>query len=303
MNEIFDKLIIRITITLVLSLMLYLFKYAHAIFYPSAKLQVFRNFYPARNSADTLHLFSRIIGIGIIFSGIYFNITQGFGLALIKFIIHAITALTLYLLSIYTLESIIFFNFEYGDEVIRKKNISYAIISFSSSISLAIIVKAVVTDSNNSLLVLFFMWLLAMVLYGFTTKFYRFVSRLSFNKLIIHKNLAIAFSYSGHLLGSAFLIVSAFDHKLVTIENYTLQVLIKVILAALILPLFHKALILIFNIRLEGDFKGNENENTHEFIGPPMGQGVYEGTLFFTSSFLTSVIINHILFGNFYPMM
>jgi hypothetical protein len=73
MNEIFDKLLIRILFTLFICLALFLYKYAHVIFYPSNKKQILKKIYPSENYIDTLHIFSRLIGVALIFSTLEFN--------------------------------------------------------------------------------------------------------------------------------------------------------------------------------------------------------------------------------------
>ena len=88
MNEIFDKLIIRILIAFTLCLIIFIYKYAHVFFYPIAKKQLFKKFYPTRNIADTLHFFSRIIGIGILLSHINLNTEEGILFAFFSFFIN-----------------------------------------------------------------------------------------------------------------------------------------------------------------------------------------------------------------------
>ncbi|MDH5414009.1 MAG: hypothetical protein OEW87_07720, partial [Flavobacteriaceae bacterium] len=73
MNEIFDKLVIRVLFTLFIIIALFLYKYAHIIFYPSNKKQILKKFYPSENYVDTLHIFSRLIGVALIFSTLEFN--------------------------------------------------------------------------------------------------------------------------------------------------------------------------------------------------------------------------------------
>lgn len=145
MNELFDKLILRVVFTLFLCLVLFLYKYAHSFLYPSSRHQLFKRFFPSKNSSDTLHFFSRIIGVGIIFSESSFNMSEGIYYALFDFMIQSITICGTYLLSIYIIESIVLYNFEYHDEIIKRKNFSYSLISFANSLGLAYIIKTVVS--------------------------------------------------------------------------------------------------------------------------------------------------------------
>ena len=301
MNELFDKLILRIVFTLFLCGILFLYKYAHSFLYPSSRTQIFKRFFPSKNSADTIHLFSRLIGIGIIFSEFYFTMSDKFYLVLIDFFIHATLVSFIYLISIYIIESIVLYNFEYHDEIIKRKNISYALISFSNSIAVAYILKGVSSVSQSSVIILFFLWLLSMVLLGFATKSYSLISKLSFNRLLVQKNLAVGLSYLGFIWGWALVINSSFDHELLNIKWYSIHVILKLILALIIIPIFRSGLIFIF--KLQDDFnttsksKVTTNDTTAE-----IGYGVYEGAIFFTSCYLTTVITGNINFGNFYPV-
>ena len=200
MNELFDKLIIRVIFALFICLTVFLYKYAHSFFYPSARLQLFRHFYPSQNPAYTLHFFSRLIGIGIIFSEFYFHVSEGIVLAISDFLVHSALAFFLYLVSIYIVESIALYNFEYRDEILRKKNMSYAIICFTHSLCVAYIVKTVLIVSKDSLIALLLLWPFAMVVIGFAIKSYRLISKLSFNKLLLQKKYL-----HGHILHRLFL--------------------------------------------------------------------------------------------------
>ncbi|ATH08962.1 hypothetical protein BIY24_13695 [Halobacteriovorax marinus] len=301
MNELFDKLILRIVFTLFLCGILFLYKYAHSFLYPSSRTQIFKRFFPSKNSADTIHLFSRLIGIGIILSEFYFTMSDKFYLVLIDFFVHATLVSFIYLISIYIIESIVLYNFEYHDEIIKRKNMSYALISFSNAIAVAYILKGVSSVSQSSIIILLFLWLLSMVLLGFSTKSYSLISKLSFNRLLVQKNLAVGISYLGFIWGWALVINASFDHELLNLKWYSIHVILKLILALLIIPIFRSGLIFIF--KLQDDFnianksKANTNDSSAE-----IGYGVYEGAIFFTSCFLTTVITGNINFGNFYPV-
>src|SRR5690606_21530913 len=138
----FDKLILRIVFTIVVCAMLFFYKYAHMMLHPSSRKQIFREFHPTKNSADTLHFFARLIGIGILFSEFRFDLSDGFFMALLDFVIQGFFAAGLYVVSIYTLESIVLYNFEYHDEIVKKRNMSYALVSFANSIALALVLKS-----------------------------------------------------------------------------------------------------------------------------------------------------------------
>lgn len=289
MNETFDRLLIRILFTIFICVALVLYKYAHIIFYPSGKKQILKSIYPSENYVDTLHIFSRIIGVSIIFSTLEFNEYIGISISLAHFLIWSLIGFSLYLLSIYISESIIFYNFEYKDEVLKKKNPAYGIIGFINSICLALLVKTIFKEAESSLIILLIMWLFAMVLYGFGTKLYKYSSPINFNSQMIQKNIGLGAAYGGYLLGVTIIIMASFSHEHRDIVSYLFQVVLKVLLGALILPLF--------KIGIQFIFKTDEKDQDHNNIG----HGVYVGSVFLSASFLTSIIVEQINFGTIYP--
>lgn len=294
MNDIFDKLLIRILFTIFICIALFLYKYAHVLFYPSGKKQILKRIYPIENAADSIHLFSRLIGVALIFSILEFNEYSGILISLFHFLTWSVVGFSLYLLSIYIMESIIFYNFEYKDEILKKKNMSYAIISFTTSICLAFIVRTIFKESESSLVIAVILWLFALVLFGFATKFYHKVSKMNFNSLMIQKNIGLSLSYSGFLLGATVIITCTFSHEHHSIMTYITQTVLKTLLGALILPLFMIGIKSVF--KLEDEFKHTPDEDKSH-----IGFGIYEGAVFLTGALLTSIIIGQIHFGTIYP--
>ncbi|MDD0852667.1 hypothetical protein HBN50_06140 [Halobacteriovorax sp. GB3] len=300
MNELFDKLILRFVFTLFLCGALFLYKYAHSFLYPSSRNQLFKRFFPSKNSPDTLHLFARIVGIGIIFSEFTFNMSDGISMALIDFVIEAILISGFYLASIYIVESIVLYNFEYNDEIIKRKNFSYALVCLAHSLGLAYIIKTVVAVSQTSVVMIFFLWLFAIVLIGFATKSYSLISKLSFNRLMVQKNLAVGVSYLGFIWGWCIIISSALNHELNDIKWYSIWVILKILLSLIIIPFFKKGLVFIFSV--QDDLMTKSSDGKAVSTQAEFGYGVYEGAIFFTSCFLTTVITSNINFGTFYPI-
>lgn len=298
MAEIFDRLIIRVLLAAFVCVMIYLYRYAHIIFYPPLKRQVLKKINPSENSADTLHLFSRLIGISIIFSSITFNESSGIFLSLFHFAVWGSIAIVLYLLSLYIIESIVFYNFDYTDEILKRKNMSYAIISFCHALVIAFLTRTIMMEAENSLVILLVLWLYMLVIVGFSVKYYTFISKLTFNRLLIQKNLSLCFSYGGFSLGAGFIISSCFDQEHYDITVYCIQVLLKTVLSLIIFPLFKKGLVKIFPIRM-GDERGLEGQIENEMLS--LGYGFYEGSLFISGAILTTMIVNRIQFGTIYP--
>jgi hypothetical protein len=300
MSELFDKLILRIVFTLFICGILFLYKYAHLLFYPSSRFQLFKRFYPAKNAPSTIHLFSRIIGIGIIFSEFYFYMSDGIFMALFDFLILSCTVSSIYLLGVYIVDSIVLYNFEYSDEVLKRKNYNYALITFAHAIGVATLLKKIVSVSNDSLIVLFFLWLFAIVLIGVTLKFYNYVSSLPVKRLMGQESLAMGFNYLGVFFGTTIIISSALNHQLENIKWYIVQVILKILLSIIIFPFFKKGLIFIFKI--QDELKAKIKQDSAALLEVETGVGVFEGSVFFTACFLTTIITGQIHFGTFYPI-
>ena len=299
MNELYDKLILRVIFAVLVCFMIYIYKQAHLVLYPSIKHQLLKKFFPSKNSTDTIHLFARIIGLGLIFSDFHINLSSGIGVAFMAMMIESLIIIALYLGSIYIIESVTLYNFEYADEILRRKNYSYSVICFSHSIGLALLINTIVRVSQGSLIIIFFLWLFSMVLIGFGAKSFPLLSKLSFNRLLVQKNIAIAFSYTGFFWGQCLIISSAFDHTLTDIRWYSIQVITKIILSLIIIPIFMKALVFIFNIQNEVPTTTDKNGVISSDV--EIGYGIYEGAIIFTTCFLTTVITGQITFGSFYP--
>ncbi len=299
MNELFDKLILRIVLSIFVCLTLIIYKYAHHILYPSARKQIFKRIFPSKNSADTIHLFARIIGIGIIYQQFNFRISEGLILTISDFLIQSIIGIVFYLISIYILESIVLYNFDYKDEIPKRKNMAYALISFSQSISLAYLIKTIQQVSEHNIVIFILLWLYAVVLIGFSTKSFKILSKLSLNKNLVQKNLAVSFSYMGFIFGWTVLIASSFHHQMVDIKWFSIQIILKILLSLIILPIFIKGIKVIF--KLQNDLENENGALVKDGVEAEPGYGIYEGATFFTSCFLTTVITGNIYFGNFYP--
>ena len=299
MNEIFDKLIIRLLFIIIFLITLFLYKYAHLFFYPSLKKQTFKRFHPTKNPADTLHFFSRILGIGLIFSSLSLDLSNGIVLSIVDFLILSITFSSFYLISIFIIESIVLYNFEYHDEILKKKNMTYALICFANSLATAYILKTILNIIDSSLIIFFFTWLFSMVLLGLSVKSFPFLSKLSFNRLIVQKNISIGLSYMGFIWGWTLIITSSLNHSLEDIKWYSVQVILKILLCLIILPIFRKGLLWLFLIQENIKSNVTKEEDRQE---ENTGQGIFEGSFFLTSCFLTTVITQQIHFGTFYPV-
>src|SRR5690606_40946966 len=117
------------------------------------------------------------------------------------------------LLSLFIIESIVFHHFDYTDEILKNKNLSYGFISMCNALVVSYLTRVVMIEAENSLIILSVLWLYILVITGIAIKFYSIISKLSFNRLIVQKNLSLGFSYGGYIVGAGLLIGSCFDQE------------------------------------------------------------------------------------------
>lgn len=293
MNEIFDRLLIRILLVGVILSVMAIYNAGHYVLYPALKSQVKKRLNPAENPADTLHLFSRLTGFVIVLSSLRFDESHGVLLSIFHIIVWGTLTSGLYLLSLFLIESIVLYNFDYKDEILKRRNLTYALVCTAHALAIAHVTRIVVQQSESSLIILFLLWLLAMVIMGFGSKYYQLLSKLPFNSLVTNQNPSVAVSYLGFTLGLGWLVGESFDQEHFDITVYCIQVMLKVLLALIIYPLFRKGLRYLFKAD-KVDLSGNLDQHN-------WGTGTYECALFLTSAVLTSMIVNHIQFGTIYP--
>lgn len=300
MNELFDKLILRIVFALFLCLTLVLYRFAHNLIYPSNKSQLLSKFYPSKNSPESLHFFSRLIGIGIVFSEFSFDLEQGLLNGVIFFLIRACAGFIVYLVSLYTVESIVLYNFDYHDEVIKRKSMAFALIGMAHALGVSFVLKIILSISGMSLIVLLFLWLFALVLLGFATKTFPIMSKLSFNRLLIQRNIAVSVSYLGFFIGWSMVIASSLNIPMEGVKWYSIQVVLKILLSLIMLPIFIRGIKLIFNLH-DDLSKLVKEEAQQDNTNVEIGYGIHEGAVFFTACFFTIVVTGKINFETFYP--
>jgi len=296
MNDILDVFFIRIFFVILVCGLVVVYKYVHFLLYPSSRNQFLKKFYPSQNPAETIVLFSRIMGLGLIFSNFNIFLNQGFLFATFDFVISVSVTFSLYILSIYIIESIVLSNFEYVDEITRKNNISYALVTASFSIGIPIIFRIYltysVTNYAHNIVYIIFMWLFTIVLLGFAVKSYRIVSKLNFESLLSQKSYALGFSYFGFFISWTIIIASALNQPINDIKKYGFGLILKIILSLLILPLFKIMLTFIFQIQEDLEIKHSDKR----LDLPSFGFGIYEGVIFLTSAYMTSLVTSNIQF-------
>ena len=293
-----DKLILRVLFCILFIAILYSYKYAHWLLYPASKEQMSKKHYPSINSADTIHYLSRIIGFGIVFTHIHINLEHGVFLAVVDLIFRSLLISIIYLLSLAIAEAIALTSFTYSEEVVKRTNLSYAVIHMAHAISLAFVIREICVIAGHSLILLLFLWLCAIVALGFAIKLYRYYSKLSFDKLLAQKSMTLGVSYLGHLLGCALLINSSLPKIFVSFGQYLQLIMLKLLLTVLIFPLLMIGVKKVFLFQDYGKVRG---EYQFDLESPELGYGIYEGIVFLTSALLTVVATGQMMFGMFYP--
>ncbi len=297
MNEIVDKIFIRFLFAAFICCLLFLYKYAHFILYPSLKRQLFKKkFYPAENAADTLHLFARLIGVGIFLSGLTINESESLLLTGVNFLLWGTLGFGFYLLALYTMDSIIFYKVTYEDEILKRKNMAYAIIAFTHALCLAFLLRKVLLIASSNMEKTVILWLTSLVLLGALIKLHRFISRFPFQTYLVHENMGLAFSYSGLLLGITTVILTALDQEIARIEFFCAHIVAQILLSTLLFPFFRWGIGAVFRL-----VPAEENHNMHS-KGYDLAMGLYEGGLFVVTCLCISLAVGHIEFGSIYPL-
>lgn len=266
----------------------FIYKNFHVFLFPSPRSKFVSLRFKPVNTADLVHLFSRFIGIILVYSKIY---TMS---SVEEFMAWTAIGFLLYLVSLFISENIIFFNFNYHDEVFRNPNYAYVMVNFINSVCQGLIISKILDISDGSIMNLIVFWLQSLVIYGVSTRLFKYISPLSFNSLLIQKNIGLAIAYSGFLLGNTVILISALTIENFDLVDFIVQVLLKVNLGILIMPLFYYGLSYIFKIVIKAETKSSD-QLAH------LGQGVYGCSIYLVGAYLTSVIVAQIHFGTIYP--
>ena len=293
MSESLDQLVLRFIFSLIILSLFFIYKYIHQALYPES--QMLQELPGSKNPADSLHFFARVLGLGIIFSEFFFKIHQGFLFTSFDFFLRAFVAFGLYLISLYLVDSIALYDFEYNDEVVKRRNLSYSTLCLSHALGVSFNIKMILSITSENLILFAFLWLLSIVLLGFSIKIYTLTSTLNINQILYQKSSALAMSYMGFFLGSSLIISSSLNHELLEIRWYLAQVALKIILSLLIIPLFIYGFKFIFNLKDEMDDASEEDSQDLMHLN----YGLCKGASFFTSCLLTVVITGKIYFESF----
>jgi hypothetical protein len=138
-----------------------------------------------------------------------------------------------------------------------------------------------------------------MVLVGFSIKLYPFIFNQSLNRHVVQKNLSVAITYLGFIIGNTLVVLAAFPNKQLSFEWYSIYVFTSLLLLVLMTALIFWGLKRVF--RVNEDYVGDLVEDTNK--EPEVGHGIHNAILYFCSSYLAIIITSKITFGSFYPVI
>jgi len=296
MNEIFDKLLIRVILSVLIFGILFSYRYIHFFIFKRIRKFTLRSIYPEKNLSHAIFISSRLIGFVIIINSQMIDLSNGLFLAISSLVIDSIISILLYLSSTYVFESIVLYNFTTEDEVIRRQNLAYSLVSSSLSISAAIILTTVNKVAAGNLINLMFLWLFSLVIFGASTKLFDLIFKINLSRSIVQHHLPTSFHYIGFLMSWVIIISTVIDHPIINYQRFILKSLIDIILNIIIFPLFFIGINYVFYIKKLHHLKDTEVKEISNF-------GTFEGIMLFISAMLTVMITSNLKFGTFYPTL
>lgn len=296
MTSILDEIIIRISFVILLVIALVIYKYAHYIFYPIASKQVKGIFFVRDNTAQSMHFFSRLVGISLLFSSLNFSHSRDLLISMLHFMLWGGVLSVTYLVTVYIVESIIFYNFDFHHEIIKKKNHSYAVISSILALCSAFTLKEILNYSDSSLKIFFIIWLFSMVIWGILLKLYPLVSKLNFNNQVNNKNVGIILSFGGYAITTALIVQSSLSTISGKIIPFLMLILIKLLLAMILFPIFQFLIKWIFRLS-----EATTQEETKPTSLSYLGYATYEGASFLIAGLLISILVGKIILFSYLP--
>ena len=303
MNELFDELILRVIFASLLFLALFAYKCIHVVLYPHSLNKLRTKFNPSENPAETLHLFSRLLGLGIIFSGFHLYVQDGIVIVLIDFVVKSTFTFLFFLSSIYVIESIILYDVEYKNEILDKKNLTVSIISSTHALGMAFVIKSISGVSNDSMVVFVVLWLLSLVLMGLAVKIFILFFRSDANRIRGSQNFSSTASYIGFFGGCSALVYAILHQPMNDLRWYSIDVILKTLLCLIVFPVFIKGLDWIYKFHRKSYLKKSINPNGPSASIPEeddLGRGIFQGVSFFTSSLFTIIVTENIFLGKPY---
>lgn len=286
MEEIFDQLLTKIMFSILLLVMLVAYRFLHLLLYPHAKKQVLSLYNPFDNLPDTIHYFARIVGICIVFTSFEIHLFENLMMGVFHFVFWVLVDIIFYLLALYILELVILHAFQYQQEILKRKNLCYAIINATISICLAVLMRNIVKIADYSIPFMIILWLFMVVVFGLLIKQYHLVSRFSFSKSVFSQDHGVTISYVGFLVATSVIVYYSFSQTQKSVGNFITSTLTHLLLCGILLPLFFYGVQKVFLATQKMIIPIYNQDRNNQY-----NLGLTEAMLFLTSALLTIIVV------------
>ena len=286
MEEIFDQLLTKIMFSFLLLIMLIGYRFLHLLLYPHAKKQVLSLYNPFENLSDSIHYFARIVGISIVFTSFEVHLFDNLLMGVFHFVFWVLVDIVFYLLALYILELVVLHAFQYQQEILKRKNLCYAIINASISICLALLVRNIVKIADYSIPFMIILWLFVVVVFGLLVKQYHLISRFSFSKSVFAQDYGVAISYVGFLTANTIIIYYSFSQTQKSVGNFITSTLTHLLLCGILLPIFFYGVQKIFLATQKMTLPLYIQDKELQY-----NLGLTEAMLFLSSALLTIIVV------------
>jgi uncharacterized membrane protein YjfL (UPF0719 family) len=288
MEENLDKLFIKIIMASIVISIVILYRIIHHYLYLSGKKNFFKIFQSQVNPADSIHYYARILSASILIYPLILTFQDDFLSLVVHLSTWSLLALALFISSIFFVENTILNHFDYKNEILKKENYAYAIISGSLSICFALAINFVIKNADFSIPIVIILWFLTLIYLGVSSKIFTALTSFHFFKDILSKNLGASISFAGFMLGSSLILFMCLDQEYVEFGEYFIQMASDLTLCLFFAPIFY--------LCLKRIYLRNNHYTTMLYIkdGPfqlHLVAGLTEGTLFLASSILTILTV------------
>jgi hypothetical protein len=286
MEEIFDQLLTKIMFSVLLIIMLIAYRFLHLLLYPHAKKQVMNLYSPFENLPDTIHYYARIIGICIVFTSFEVHLFDNLYMGVFHLVFWILVDIVFYLLALYILELVILHAFQYQQEILKRRNLCYAIINATIALCLAVLIRNIVTIADYSIPFMIILWLFMVVVFGLLAKQYHLVSRFSFSKSVFSQDVGVVFSYVGFLISTTLIVYYSFSQTQKSVGNFIISTLTHLLLCGILLPLFFYGIQKVFLMTQKMTIPIYQQEKNLQY-----GVGLTEAMLYLSAALLTVIVV------------
>jgi len=288
MEENLDKIFIKIIMGLIVIGMVVSYRVAHELIYFSGKKNFFKIFNSHVNPAESIHYYARILSSSILIYPLILTFQDDFFSLFIHITTWSILAFGLFISSVYFVENTILNHFDYKNEILKKENYAYALISATLSLCFALSINFVIKNADFSIPIVIILWFLSLIFLGISSKIYTALTSFQFMKDILAKNLGAAISFAGFMSGASLILFMCLNQEYIEFTEYFIQMASDLTLCLFFAPLFY--------LFLKRVYLRNTNFTQMHYVRGGTFQlylatGLTEATLFLTSSILTILTV------------